>query len=433
MKKYILGFLCSLVLIVPNTTIAKKVTCSNGDNSATVEIDKEKISLNETAFISVSSDKEYTLEYKYSEKDYLIVDENGIVKALKEGNVTITTEINFIEADNSCKVDLPIEIVSNDSTLKSLTLEEFDISAIFQTDKYVYEINLPYKFEKINIIAEASNSNAKITGDGRRYLNEGNNEYDVVVTATDGTTSTYKIIINREAANDDVTLQSLIVEGYILTPKFDKDIYKYSLSVDKDVEEITISAKTTYEFAKIRGIGTFALATGKNTYYVTVTAESGNEARYEIEINKNNGSSELASLEIVGQKLDSEFKKDKYIYYITVNSDIELLDIKAEAIDNDQIEIIGNEKLEYGANEIIIRVTSEDKSTTSYKLIVNRLSEEEQKEQEKSDMLLKILLIMFIISIVIMVTVIGIFVKRNYKRKIKVKKVKNNKRKNKKK
>ena len=25
-----------------------------------------------------------------------------------------------------------------------------------------------------------------------------NNEYDVVVTATDGTTSTYKIIINRE-------------------------------------------------------------------------------------------------------------------------------------------------------------------------------------------------------------------------------------------
>lgn len=428
MKKYILAFFCSVLLILPCTCFAKKVTCSNGDYKATIEIDKEKFGLTESALINVTSETNYEVNYKISEKNFLTIDENGIVKAIKEGNVTISAEIEFIVEDNdagSCNVDIPVEVVSNDSSLKTLTLEEFDITPLFKSDKYDYEIKLPYKFEKINIVAEANNSNAKITGDGRRYLNEGTNEYEVVVTATDGSTSTYKIIIVRDDANDDVTLESLNVEGYVLTPKFNKETYKYTLSVDKDVEEITINAKTTYEFAKIRGTGKYMLATGTNTYKVTVTAENGNEAIYEIEIVRNNGTSSLKKLEITDIELDSKFSSDKYTYYATVKSNIETVDIKAQANDNDQVEIIGNEKLNFGENEIIIRVTGEDKSTTTYKIIINRLSLEEEKEIEKNDMLLKILFTMFIIAIVVMTTSIIIFIKQNYKRNIKVKNLKN--------
>lgn len=419
MKKYFFAFLCSFFLVYPNTILAKKVTCSNGEYNATVEIDKEKLGLSETAFISVTSDTKYDISYKVNNQNYIEIDDLGIIKALKEGTVTIETEVKFIEKSNvlgSCKVDFQLEIVSNDSTLKSLNLEELDISSIFKKDKYEYEIRLPYNFEKINIIAEANNSGAKITGDGRRYLNEGNNEYNIIVTATDGTTSTYKIIIIREAANDDITLKSLIVEGYVLTPIFEKNTYKYTLSVDKDVDEITINATPTYEFSKIKGTGKFILATGKSTYYITVTAENGNEAVYEIEIIKNNGSSALKNLKITDAQLDSEFKSDKYIYYAKVNSNIKTVDIKAEAEDNDQVEIIGDEKLKYGENEIIIRVTGEDKTSTTYKLIITRLSIEEEKEIEKNNMLLKILLIMFIIAIIIMATSIGIFIKKNYKK-----------------
>lgn len=437
MKKYILVFFCSVLLILPSICFAKKVTCSNGDYKATIEIDKEKFSLTESAFINVTSDTLYEVEYKTSEKNFLNIDENGIVKALKEGKVTISAEIEFLVEDTeagSCQVSIPVEIVSNDSSLKSLTLEEFDITPLFKSDKYEYEIKLPYKFEKINIVAEPNNSNAKITGDGRRYLNEGTNEYEVVVTATDGSTSTYKIIIVREDANDDVTLESLNVEGFLLTPKFDKETYKYTLNVDKNVEEIIINAKTTYEFAKIRGTGKYLLATGTNTYKVTVTAENGNEAVYEIEIIRNNGTSSLKNLEIIDVELDSKFSSDKYTYYATVKSDVKTVDIKAEANDNDQVEIIGNEELEYGENEIIIRVTGEDKSTTTYKIIIDRLSLEEEKEIEKNDLLLKILFVMFIIAIIVMASSIIIFIKRNYKRNIKIKNLnKKRKTKNKKK
>ena len=430
MKKFILAFYCSVLIVFPCVCLAKKVTCSNGEYNATIEIDKEKFGLTESALIKVTSETEYEIEYKTSETNFLNIDDNGIVKALKEGKVTITAEIDFLldgEAVGNCNVPIPIEIVSNDSSLKSLTLEEFDITPLFKSNKYEYEIKLPYKFEKINIIAEASNKNAKITGIGRRYLNEGINEYEVVVTATDGSASTYKIIIVREDANDDVTLKSLNVEGYVITPKFDEEIYKYTLNVDKNVDEIVINAKTTYEFAKIRGTGKFILATGSNICKIIVTAENGNEAVYEVEIVRNNGNSSLKSLEIVGIKLDKDFKSDNYTYYATVKNDVTKVDIKALANDDDQIEIIGNDELEYGNNEVIIRVTGEDKSTTTYKLIINRLSLEEEQKQEKNDLLLKILFVMFIIAIIFMVISITIFIKRNYKRSIKVKKMKNRK------
>jgi len=437
MKKYILAFFCSVLLIFPCVCFAKKVTCSNGEYKATIEIDKDKFGLTEVALIKVTSDTSYEIEYKINEKDFLNIDKTGIEKLIKEGKVTINAEIEFLvdeEAVGNCTAPIPIEIVSNDSSLKSLTLEEFDITPLFKSDKYEYEIKLPYKFEKINIVAAANNKSAKITGDGRRYLNEGTNEYEVVVTATDGSTSTYKIVIIREDANDDVTLESLNVEGYVLTPKFDKETYKYTLNVDKDIEEITINATPTYEFAKIRGTGKFILATGSNICKVTVTAENGNEAFYEIEIVRNNGNSSLKNLEIAGIELDSKFSSDKYTYYATVKSDVKTVDIKAEANDNDQIEIIGNEELEYGENEIIIRVTGEDKSTTTYKIIINKLSLEEEQEIEKNDLLLKILFIMFIIAIIFMVISITIFIKRNYKRNNKVKNLKNrSKSKNKKK
>jgi len=426
MKKIILTIFCSVFLIIPYYTLAKTVTCSNGTFDAEININKEKIALNDSTYLIVNSDYDYEIDYKVNDKDIIEISDMGIIKALKEGETSINATITFIEDNKEvgeCDANISFSVVSNDSSLKSLNLEEIDISSLFKSDKYEYEFKIPYKFEKINIVAEANNSNAKITGDGRRYLNEGKNEYEIVVTASDGSTTNYKITFIRESANDDVTLKNLILEGYEIDPIFDKEIYKYTLNVDKNVEDVTIKAEPTYEFAKIRGTGTYSLASGENKYSVIVTAENGNEATYDIIINKNNGSSKLKNITIENHEL--KFDSDTYIYNISVNSDIRNLNINAEGFDNDQIEIIGNEKLDFGENEIIIRVTSNDKTTTTYKIIVNKLSEEEEIQIRKNNILLIILFIIFIISIIIMVVLIGIFLKRNYKGKKKIKKLNN--------
>ena len=416
MKKFLTSLILIVLLLMPSISKAS-VTCSTDKHSAEAMINKDKIKIGETAQIIVKSEDDYQVEYKIAPKDFATITNNGLVKALKDGNIKVNLTINYLkendEIDDTCKISITLEIMSSDSSLN----EEFDIGAIFRSDKLDYEVKLPYKFENINIIAEANSATAKVTGTGKRYLNEGENKYNIIVTASDGSSTTYNINIIRSEANDDSTLKSLVVEGYLLTPKFQKDVYSYSLDVSKDVEKITIKGEPTYEYAKIYGIGTFALATGKNTYYIKVEAENGTETKYEININKNLGSSYLTNLEIKDYDLKPQFSSETYIYNIDVKNNVNSLDINAVASDNDQVEIIGNDKLIDGENEILIRVTGNDKTTTTYKLIVNKMSKEKEVIIKKNNILTKILLIIFIVSIIIMVSCIFIFIKRNYKRK----------------
>lgn len=422
MKKYIYILIFFVFLIIPNVGYASRsCTPSNPKYNAMVEIEKEAIAINEKVSINVDTGSvDNNVHYKVNQSGFIEISNEGIITALKDGNVIVDVTVDFLEEDEikgSCKLTIPITIVSNDSSLKSLTLEEYDFSQIFQSNKYEYEVKLPYRIEKINIIAEANNENAKITGSGRRYLNEGTNEYNIVVTASDGSTSTYKITILRDEANNDSTLSNLIVEGYVLNPKFSKDIFSYSLDVGKDVDKIKINAIPSYEHANIKGSGTFTVATGKNTYYIVVTAENGDEKKYEIVINKSEGLGKLTKLLIEGFDLNTSFNSDIFIYTLTVSSDIESLKIKTETSNNEQVEIIGNDKLKNGENEIVIKVTGNDKTTTTYKILVNKLSKEEEIQIKENNTLLKILLIIFIVSITIMFVFIVLFIKRNFKRK----------------
>lgn len=435
MKKYIKYFLCSILVCLPYLVLGK-VTCNNGDYNAVIDLDKENIGINETANITINSEYKYEVDYKVDNKNIVSINNDGQIIPLSKGSAKINVNIKFIEDDETikeCTSIMNINVLSSDSSLKSLNLEEIDISSVFNKNGYEYEVTLPYNYEKINIIAEASDENATITGAGRRYLNEGENEYEIIVKSTAGTTSTYKIKVIRKEASEDNTLKSLIVEGYEINPKFNKDIYEYTLSVPKEVEEININATATYDLAKILGTGKYSLASGENNFYITVIAENNTEQKYTLTINRNKGNGRLKNIEIEGYKLDKEFNSEEFTYNLTINSDVDKLNIKAET-DNGQIEIIGNENLQVGENNIIIRVSGEDMGATTYKLIVNKLSQEEQKRQEKNDLLLKILFIIFIVSIIVMFSVIGIFLKRNYIKgnKKNLKKIKANKKMNRK-
>lgn len=417
MKKYIKYILCSILFCCPYLTLAK-VTCAVNNYSAIVELSKNEIGLNEKASIKVSSDYEYNVEYDIDNNKIIRIDENGNIIPLEIGNTKINVIIEFNDEDvkTECTSTLDIKVLSNDSSLEILNIEELDISNVFKSDVYEYQIRLPYSYEKINIIAEANDTNATITGDGRRYINEGTNEYEIIVKATDGTTSTYKIKILREEASDDVTLKNLLIEGYVLSPQFNKETHEYTLNVDENVDEITINAEPNYEYANVLGIGKYKLATGENKFYIKVIAENNTEEKYTIIVNKSKGNGKLSNLIIEGYELQEEFKSDVFIYNLTIKSDVEKLNIQPEVLDDEQVEIIGNEDLKVGENNIIIRVSSEDKGATTYKLIVNKLTVEEQKEIEKNDILLKVLLVIFIVSILIMLTVIGIFLCKNCKK-----------------
>ncbi len=79
-------------------------------------------------------------------------------------------------------------------------------------------------------------------------------------------------------------LKGLGVDGFTLTPTFNRDTYSYDLIVDHSVSNVTVSASPIDSKASIRGNGNVSLASGINDISVVVRAENGTERTYTIHV-----------------------------------------------------------------------------------------------------------------------------------------------------
>ena len=79
-------------------------------------------------------------------------------------------------------------------------------------------------------------------------------------------------------------LKSLSVNGYNLTPAFDKDTIVYMLVVPGNVTSVNVKASPLHLGAKIAGTGKVDLPKAINNAVITVTAENGDSLQYIISI-----------------------------------------------------------------------------------------------------------------------------------------------------
>lgn len=75
-------------------------------------------------------------------------------------------------------------------------------------------------------------------------------------------------------------LKSLSVDGYEITPVFDKNTLEYNLELENGVKSINIKATKADSKATISGLGTHTLTEGENKIIVSVMAENGNVKKY---------------------------------------------------------------------------------------------------------------------------------------------------------
>ena len=86
--------------------------------------------------------------------------------------------------------------------------------------------------------------------------------------------------------SDNANLSSLSVEGYELTPAFNKDTLEYNLDVENDIEKVTIKASKADGNANVAGDGEVELVEGPNKFEIVVTAQKGNTKKYVLNINR---------------------------------------------------------------------------------------------------------------------------------------------------
>ena len=410
-KKKIIGITSlGIVFIILIITIFKNTYAIN-PNTITLDCDKDSInsgdefsckivghfSNNVSGFstsVSVSDDieivnivSEWDAVIKSIENDNTIVladDENTITGDVNIANINLKNKGNskddstiklqkvsiaYEEGGISKDMDISdvaknIHIKSSNSYLSSLSISGASID--FKSNITEYSID-SLDQSVITISATSSDASSTITGDlGEQKLEYGKNTFKVTVTSEDGNNTTYTINIYRPSSNS--SLDSLSVEGTNI--EFNSEKLNYDLIINSD--KINITATTSSSTSKVEGTGEKKLEYGKNEFKIIVTAENGSKRTYILNITRYDTNNTLKSIKINGEEVKINDNKE-----ITFTTKLDKIKIEANA-NSDRVKSItgtGEKNIVYGANEFEIIVTAENGDIRTYKLVVNRLSD----------------------------------------------------------
>ncbi len=316
--------------------------------------------------------------------DYLTVTQ------VSEGNATITVKGD--KCGSAQYMATITEELNEDNYLSKLSVEGLNIIPLFNKD--VSDYALTTEQETINIIATKNNELATISGDvGGKRLSYGANLFQITVTSQLGIERKYNLTVtrplpketpktedkkdkkdnNKTNNNDsnttmitdanDVSLSDIEIGNYDLN--FDKNTFKYELTVGGSTDKLDINAIPTSASSKIEIIGSDSLKTGENIVTINVTSKSGDVCKYVIVVNKKALSEDTSIKQLTIKNYELDFQKDKYEYELLIKKGSKL-DIKVVLNDpNATYEIKGNEKLKNGST-ITITVTSEAKTKKDY-------------------------------------------------------------------
>ena len=186
---------------------------------------------------------------------------------------------------------------SSNARLKNLGIRPHDFSG-FKAGTTTYNVTVPSDTESVEVYATAQDSSARISGTGTKKLEIGKNTLEVVVTAEDGTKQTYTINVTRQESEEENTenvqerysgdgLASLKIGDLELSPKFDTNVYEYTVKYIGEDETLNVEIETTDPYYETEIVGNNNLKEGENIITILVSDPDGNNvATYQVTVNK---------------------------------------------------------------------------------------------------------------------------------------------------
>ena len=172
-------------------------------------------------------------------------------------------------------------VKSSDSSLKSLTVSSGSIDFIPSTLEYNLEVSS--SVSTIQIQAVPNDTKATVKLPDKLSLETGLNTFEIIVTAEDGSTTTYKINVNKleNVISENALLSSLSISGKQIN--FSSDVFEYKIG-NITTSKLDINATAIDGNAKIKIFGNNNI--GKDgVIIIRVTAEAGNYKDYILYVN----------------------------------------------------------------------------------------------------------------------------------------------------
>ncbi len=121
----------------------------------------------------------------------LVVGENTIVVAATAGtgDAAVTTPYTVVVTRAG----------SSDSSLSALSVSGLELTPAFASGTYVYSAEAAHDVGSTTVSATATHATASVDATGVKSLSRGANNFEVVVTAGDGSETIYTVVVNRAA------------------------------------------------------------------------------------------------------------------------------------------------------------------------------------------------------------------------------------------
>ena len=338
--------------------------------------------------------------------------ENGSVsytfKANSAGTATVTlstldaSDFNGNAFSGSKSVTVTVKnkqviVLSSDSSLSSLGVENATLSPEFTSGNKEYSVSLEPDTTSINILATANHGGASISGAGTREVTDGDNRLEIIVTAENGTTSTY--IINATVKEYDPIEVKTDNQSYTVVRK------KTSLTPPNNYQETTVKINDTEVPAFHSDVTGYTLVALKDS--------EGNQNFYVYENNKYTLYKEygfhgitLYPMELKEKDIPLNYKKTTISY-----NDSEIVAYKIKK--SSKYALIYGMNVETGIKNIYMYDAKEDTIQ-----IYN--DEEIETITEQTNMLIKVSIGLGTLSVVLVGIIIAILIKNKKRRKIEV-------------
>ena len=174
--------------------------------------------------------------------------------------------------------------------------------------------------------------------------------------------------------SDNSNLSSIQIAEGVISPEFSKTVKEYTVNVPYEATKLSIAATPEHSKGTVTINGNDELKVGENLIEIIVTAEDSSTDKYTIKAIRAKQELSLQTLSIyyvnengekVELKLDPQFSFDVYSYSVNdiLAHTIQSLSVEAKAnAENAKVEIVGNDELKSGTNEITIKVSVTDEA-----------------------------------------------------------------------
>ena len=208
-----------------------------------------------------------------------IGNQENIVNNESEENNHIINQQNMQTMELQEEIDLrSTSTDENNSNLATLHLNKEGLSPTFQKEVKEYYLTVGNDTNSLRITAIPENTQSTIEIIGNQNFKSGLNTVEIKVTSSNKKqTSSYKIYVtktnNKEQTNTN--LQTLAIEGTVLSPELSEQTTNYTASVDNNITNLNILALPEDENATAKIEGVKNLKEGENRVTVTVLAQNG--------------------------------------------------------------------------------------------------------------------------------------------------------------